>query len=118
MKKKRLILLTLTILILVSACSKKEKKKAEIESEESFYGMVKEVNEENILVERYDEEGNPEEGNLLYVSLDLQLEESDTDFTLGDEVTVYYNGVVARSYPGQVNMVYAIIIGKSAESIE
>ena len=56
-----------------------------------------------------------EEGNLLYVSLDTQLEETNEEINLGDYVTVYYNGVVTRSYPGQVNMVYAIIVEKAAK---
>lgn len=115
MKKKRLVFLLATLLIVLVACSKSESKTAKIESEESFYGIVKKVNKENILVELYNEEGEVEEGNLLYVSLDTQLEETNEEINLGDYVTVYYNGVVTRSYPGQVNMVYAIIVEKAAK---
>lgn len=115
MEKKGLLFLLATLLIILMACNKNESKTAEIESEESFYGIVKEINKENILVELYNDEGEVEEGNLFYVSLDTQLEQSDDNFTVGDEVTVYYNGVVTRSYPGQVNMVYAIIVEKAAK---
>ncbi len=115
MKKKPLLFLLATLFIVLMACTKNDGKTPEIESEESFYGIVKEVNKENILVELYNNEGEAEEGNLLYVSLDTQLKESDEEINLGDEVTVYYNGVVTRSYPGQVNMVYAIIVEKAAK---
>lgn len=116
MKKKKYILFIFSILMVLTACSKKDGEKVEIESEASFYGEVQEVNEENILVQVYDEDGNPEERNLLYVSLDTQLEESDDDFKVGNKVTVYYNGAITKSYPGQVNMVYAIINDEPAKT--
>ncbi len=116
MKKKNVVLFIVGMLLVLTACGKKEGDKVEIESEASFYGEVQEVNEENILVQVYDEEGNPEEKNILYVSLDTQLEESDADFEVGDKVTVYYNGAITKSYPGQVNMVYAIIKEKPTKT--
>ena len=116
MRKKLLLILLATWLLILTACTENKSQNIEIESEESFYGKVKEVNKENILVELHNEKGEVEEGNLLLVSLDTQLDESDENFTIGDEVTVYYNGVVTRSYPGQVNMVYAIMIQKPAKS--
>lgn len=117
MKKRYLLLFLLATIVSITACTKsEEKEQVEIESEASFYGKITEVNKEDILVKVYDEDGKPEEGNILYVSKDVQLKESDQDFNIGDEVTVYYNGMVARSYPGQVNGVYAIIIEKKAES--
>ena len=33
-----------------------------------------------------------------------------TNFNVGDEVVVYYDGMVAESYPMQINKVYAITL--------
>ena len=115
MKKRSLFLSLLTVILVMSACSGKEKEETvEIDSEASFYGKVIEVNEENLLVNVYDDNKEPIENKNLYVSREVQLEESDHDFNPGDEVTVHYNGVVAISYPGQVTYVYAIILQKPA----
>lgn len=39
-----------------------------------------------------------------------------TRFNIGDEVSSYYDGTVAESYPAQINTVYAIILTEPATS--
>ncbi|NMA23990.1 MAG: hypothetical protein GX938_10855 [Spirochaetales bacterium] len=36
-------------------------------------------------------------------------------FHIGDEVSVYYDGVIAESYPAQINEVYAIFLDREVE---
>ncbi len=91
-------------MFLLAACGNERKLNDIMENEESFSGVVQEVNKETILVKVN------EQDYLLEVSLAVELKNNETDFAVGDEVTVYYDGKVTRSYPGQVNTVYAIIL--------
>ena len=73
-----------------------------ISNEPSITGIVKETNENAILIENNDGE--------YWVSLDVENKDSVTNFNIGDEVVVYYDGNVAESYPMQINTVYAITL--------
>ena len=73
-----------------------------IEHELSIAGTVIETYEESILIEN-------EEGEYS-VSLDVENSDSMTHFNVGDGVKVFYDGVIAESWPMQINHVYAIIL--------
>lgn len=85
-------------------------------NEANFTGLVEEVSESSILVRVNEDEEEIRSSDIISVSLDVEIEESTRDFNLGDEVRVYYDGMIAESYPAQVNNVYAIILEQSGES--
>lgn len=84
--------------ILLTGCSKDMN--YIIEHEPNIAGTVIETSEDRILIEN-------EEGEYS-VSLDVENGDSMTHFKPGDEVKVYFDGVVAESWPMQINHVYAI----------
>lgn len=75
-----------------------------------FAGTVTEVYDNAVLVSVSEGEETPSAGGLIRASLNVKLKDSMTHFTVGDKVTVYYNGEIAESYPAQVNTVYAIVL--------
>ena len=79
-----------------------------ISNEPNIVGIITEVNENSVLIEN-------ETGEYV-VSLDV--ENSDGIYSpmmIGDEVTVYYDGSIAESYPMQINQVYAILLKELAD---
>ncbi len=90
------------------------KKKEENDvKQESFYGVVKQSNQNNIIVE-------PNEGEEIRKSADkisIYLgEDNDALYEVGTNVKVTYTGEVMETYPAQVNAVKIEI--KSAEEFE
>ncbi|WP_349947956.1 M56 family metallopeptidase [Lacrimispora sp. BS-2] len=81
-----------------------------IAKEPHFAGTVTEVYDNTILVIVDEGEEVRRSSDLMSVSLDVKLKDSMTHFNVGDKVIVYYNGVIAESYPAQVNTVYAIVL--------
>ena len=81
-----------------------------IANEPNISGIVKEANENSILIEN--------ETGEYWVSLNVENEDSMTHFSIGDEVVVYYDGNIAESYPMQINTVYAILLKEPANRAE
>ena len=81
-----------------------------ISNEPSITGIVKETNENAIMIENADGE--------YWVSRNVENKDSMTSFNIGDEVVVYYDGNVAESYPMQINTVYAITLKTPADRTE
>ena len=81
-----------------------------IENEPSIMGIVKDTNDNSILIENEDGE--------YWVSLNVENKDSMTHFSIGDEVVVYYDGNIAESYPMQINTVYAITLKTPADRTE
>lgn len=81
-----------------------------IENEPSITGIVKEANENSILIEN--------ETGEYWVSLNAENKDSMTDFSIGDKVVVYYDGNIAESYPMQIHTVYAITLITPADRAE
>ena len=81
-----------------------------ISNEPSITGIVKETNENAMLIENDDGE--------YWVSLNVENKDSMTSFNIDDEVVVYYDGNVAESYPMQINTVYAITLKTPADRTE
>ena len=80
-----------------------------IENEPSIRGVVTEVYESSFVMLGEATEGYPQpcEYN---VSLNVERKDSYTALSVGDEVVVYYDGVVAESYPPRISTVYAITL--------
>lgn len=81
-----------------------------ISNEPSITGIVKETNEDAILIENDNGE--------YWVSLNVENKDSMTSFNIGDEIVVYYDGNIAESYPMQINTVYAITLKTPADRAE
>ena len=107
MKKYLLIIFSIICVLGLVGCNNKSLNYI-ISNEPSIIGSVKEVNENSILLEN-------ESGE--YV-VSLNVENSDGIYSpiqVGDEVTVYYDGSIAESYPMQINKVYAILLKEPAD---
>ena len=81
-----------------------------IANEPSITGIVKDIGENAILIENNDGE--------YWVSRNAENKDSLTDFVVGDEVVVYFDGNVAESYPMQISTVYAITLKTPADRAE
>lgn len=106
---KRWIFYLTFIIIFLSACTKPMNMNSVVK-EPNFTGRVEEIEENSILVRVDEDEEEAASSDLISVSLDVELEDSMTDFNVGDKVRIYYDGNIAESYPAQVNKVYAIIL--------
>ena len=107
MKRYLLIVLSIFCVLGLVGCNNKSLNYI-ISNEPSIIGTIKEVNENSILLENESEE---------YV-VSLNVENSDGIYSpiqVGDEVTVYYDGNIAESYPMQINKVYAILLKEPAD---
>ena len=109
MKKLIALLLSLICLLGLAGCSNRSMNYI-VANEPNITGVVKEANEQSILIEN-------EKGEY-WVSLNVENKDSTTHFNLGDEVVVYYNGIIAESYPMQINTVYAITLKEPADRAE
>ena len=76
----------------------------------SIVGTIRKAGDTYILIEN-------EQGEYR-VSLQVQCADSMTEFRIGDEVTVYYDGSIAETYPAQINTVYAITLRTPADRAE
>ena len=108
---KKLIALVLALICVLSlvGCNNRSMNYI-ISNEPSITGIVKETNENAILIENDDGE--------YWVSLNVESKDSVTNFNVGDEVVVYYDGNIAESYPMQINTVYAITLKTPADRTE
>lgn len=84
-----------------------------------FSGTVVEINNDtSILVKVNENDSIIKSSDLILVSLDVKMSDvsvSGCDFDIGVEVSVYYDGTVAESYPAQINEVYAIFPERNVE---
>ena len=107
MKKYLLILVSIICMMGLAGCNNRSMNYI-ISNEPSMTGIIKETNENAILIEN--------ESGEYWVS--LQVENSDGIYSpimVGDEVTVYYDGNIAESYPMQINTVYAVLLKEPAD---
>lgn len=100
MKKILLFMFSIFVLFLVTGCTRDLCDI--IDEEPSITGVVLEVNESSCLIES--------NGSQYVVSTDVEYKDSFTNLAIGDEVNVYYDGVIAESYPAQIHHVYAIFL--------
>lgn len=107
---KKLIALVLLVCVFALAGCNNRSMNYIIENEPNIIGVVKDTNDNSILIENEDGE--------YWVSLNVENKDSVTHFSIGDEVVVYYDGNVAESYPMQINTVYAITLKTPADRTE
>ena len=108
MKKYIAIFLTIICILGLIGCNNKSMNYI-IENEPSVTGIVEQVYDNSILIYCEQMDGYLSEVRCS-VSLDVENSDSMTQFNVGDEVVVYYNGDVAESDPLQINTVYAITL--------
>ena len=101
--------LTILFMFCLIGCGKKSMNDI-INSEANITGIVKETTESSILIEN--------ENGKYWVSLNVENKDSVTNFNIGDEVVVYYDGNIAESYPMQIKTVYAITLKTPANRAE
>ncbi len=109
MKKLLAIVLALVCVLALAGCNNRNMNDI-ISSEPSITGIVKDTAEKAILIEN--------ENGEYWVSLNVENKDSMTHFNIGDEVVVYFDGLVAESYPMQINTVYAITLKTPADRAE
>ena len=109
MKKVFAIVLALTCVLGLVGCNNRSMNYI-IANEPNITGIVKEANENSILIEK--------ENGEYWVSLNVENEDSMTHFSIVDEVVVYYDGNIAESYPMQINTVYAILLKEPVDRTE
>ena len=106
MKKLIALVLALVCILTLAGCDRKSMNYI-IQNEPSITGIVRESDESAILIENGDGE--------YWVSLNVENKDSMTHFTIGDEVVVYFDGLIAESSPMQISRVYAIILRTPAD---
>ena len=106
---KKLTVLVLVCLLILAGCGNRTMNDI-IDNPPSIPGIVKDTGEKAILIEN-------EQGEY-WVSLKVENQDSMTSFRIGDEVVVYFDGMVAESCPMQINTVYAITLKTPADRAE
>ena len=109
MKKLIALVLALVCVLVMVGCNNRSMNYI-ISNEPSITGIIKETNDNSILIENEDGE--------YWVSLNVENKDSMTNFSVGDEVVVYCDGNIAESYPMQINTVYAITLKFPADRTE
>lgn len=109
MKKMLALVLALVCILTLAGCDRKSMNYI-IQNEPSITGIVREADESAILIENDNGE--------YWVSLNVENRHSMTHFTIGDEVVVYFDGLIAESSPMQISNVYAITLTTPADRTE
>lgn len=78
--------------------------------QEYFDAKVLEISENSVLVEPLEGEDVLRSGDRLWVSTNVVTASGAPTLTVGDEIRVVYDGMIAETYPGQVNNVFAIYL--------
>lgn len=107
---KKLIALCLALILLTCAWTGcKRDLNYIIQHKPHFSGIVEEVHDAYIVVSSTTMDGYPNGANC-YVSLNTAYEDSSTAFSVGDGVTVYYDGDIMETDPLQFEAIYAIFL--------
>ncbi len=109
MKKWITFVFALVCVLALAGCNNKSLDYI-IANEPNMTGIVKDSNDDSILIENEDGE--------YWVSLNMENKDSMTNFSNGDEVVVYFDGNIAESYPMQINTVYAITLKTPVDRTE
>lgn len=82
----------------------------DIYDEPNFTGMVTEVYGNSIMVSVNEGEDEFKSSDIISVSLDVKLKDSMTTFNVGQNVKIFYDGVILETYPARIRTVYAILL--------
>ena len=114
MKRITAVLPSLVIILLALVSCVPRSMNYIIANEPSITGVVQEVHDTYILI-YVETEGYPT-GADCSVSLDVENKDGlYSPISVGDVVTVYFDGSIAESYPLQNNTVYAITLTEPAD---
>ena len=105
-----IVIIAIGILLFIFFMSNRPMNMNTVLNEANFMGRVEEVRDQSIIVRVNEDEEEMRSSDLINVSLDVEIKDSLSDYTVGHIVQVYYDGNIAESYPAQVNNVYAIVI--------
>ena len=111
---KLAVCLCLAVLVM-SGCAPKMNMNTVV-NEPNFAGVVTDVYENIILVSVNADDDVYRASDCVAVPLDVELNDSMTNFTVGDEVRVYYDGTMDDKYPAQIYTVYAIVLASPANT--
>ena len=107
MRKLIALVLVLICVLSLAGCNNKGLNYI-IANEPSITGIIKDTNDTSILIEN--------ETGEYWVSLNVENKDGIySPIMVGDEVSVYYDGTIAESYPMQINTVYAILLIEPAD---
>ena len=107
MKKLIALALALVCVLGMAGCNNRSMNYI-ISNEPSIRGIIKETSENAILIKNDNSE--------YWVSLNVENKDGIySPIMVGDEVTIYYDGNIAESYPMQINTVYAILLIEPAD---
>ena len=107
MRKLIALVLVLICVLSLAGCNNKSLNHI-IANEPSITGVIKDTNDTSILIEN--------ETGEYWVSLNVENKDGIySPIKVGDEVSVYYDGTIAESYPMQINTVYAILLIEPAD---
>ena len=116
MKRMTAVLSFLAILFALVGCGRPSMNDI-VDNESSIIGVVQEVHDSYILI--YIETDGYPDGADCSVSLDAENNDGlYSPITVGDKVTVYFDGNIAESYPLQINTVYAITLTEPADRVQ
>ncbi|MEG1461510.1 MAG: DUF3221 domain-containing protein, partial [Anaerorhabdus sp.] len=110
--KKKWIVGSIVILLIISAYMlymNRPMTMNDLKDKPFIIGTVMEVSEDSILIMTQ----NEDESTLYWVSLKTKLNDSMKNFSINQQVKVIYDGIVLRSYPGQIKNVYAILLNEN-----
>lgn len=113
MKKWMAFVLAGVCVLAMTACNTKSMNYI-VENKPNITGVVQEVYDNCVIMYSQTAEGYPN-GSTWCISLKVENEDSYTDFVVGDEIVVYYDGTAAETDPLQVNTVYAITLKTPAD---
>lgn len=109
MNKYRMFILALVcILCQLFGCSRQSMNDI-IKNQPSIHGVITQVHDTYIMIDLESETYS--DNSACTVSLDV--ENSDglySPMNIGDEVVVYFDGLISETYPMQINNVYAITL--------
>lgn len=86
-----------------------------VDDEPCVRGVVSEVNENYIVLSINEDDELYNSYQSLQVSLDVERKDGSFSGDAGDEVAVYYDGIIEETDPARVNKVYAILYTGEAE---
>ena len=106
--KKMMFLLMAVSLLGLSGCGRSMNDV--IGKEPKFVGIVETVMEDSIIVAVNEDEEIYEQYPVLMVPLDVEIKDSYLEYSVGDEVVVYYDGNITVGEPTVVDTVYALTL--------
>ncbi|MBQ8184601.1 MAG: hypothetical protein IJ036_02315 [Lachnospiraceae bacterium] len=114
MKKYITIILGMLSVLALTGCAKSMNDV--IGKEPDFVGIVETVEEEYIIVNVHEDALVDGQYDRVIVPLDVELKDSMTHFSVGDEVVVYYDGNHTGTAIIELEKVYAITLRTPADS--